>query len=146
MLQPASIKPMLSPSLKDCLSNLYTFSQEFSKAPYIIIDGRVGGGSLRNIGTGKICGYSIRCGRIGLGLLISWGGRIVGSILVPHCGKDIGGFNVQIAGDIVVPGAGGVGGGLGRGGNMVLILEPASLLVSIFVTLWPQLCQYTMRM
>ena len=78
----------------------------------------VGGGVLTNPGTGETCTFTIVCGRVGLGIYVGAGGKFIGSILAPRCGKDVGGFSVQLGGDIIAPGFGGVGGSVGGGGGV----------------------------
>jgi RHS repeat-associated protein len=80
--------------------------------------GSGGGGLLTNLSTGETCAFAIACGRGGIGIFVGAGGKFIGSILAPHCGKDAGGLNVQLGGDIIAPGIGGVGGSVGGGGGV----------------------------
>lgn len=46
------------------------------------------------------------------------GTKAIGSIFGPSCGKDLGGLNVSLAGDLLVPGGPGGGGNIGYGGGV----------------------------
>ena len=77
-----------------------------------------GSGSLTNTSTGETCLYTAICGRPGLGIFLGGGGKVTASAFAPRCGKDIGGFNFQLSGDVIAPGFGGVGGSIGGGGGL----------------------------
>ena len=68
---------------------------------------------MTNASTGETCPYIMICPRLGPGLQLSAGGKI-GAQQGPRCGKDLTGWNIQAAGDIVTPG-GGIGVNVGVG-------------------------------
>jgi len=95
------------------------FGGEGTASAHLLLFGGSGGiGSRTNLGTGETCSVRTICGRIGFGILVGGGGRALGSVLAPHCGKDIGGTSFQVGGDIIVPGGGGAGGALSAGGGL----------------------------
>jgi hypothetical protein len=77
-----------------------------------------GGGAIVNAATGEVCSFTLTCGRVGLGLILGAGGKGLGQLFAPRCGKDVGGWSVALAGDIIVPGFSGVGGSVGGGGGL----------------------------
>jgi RHS repeat-associated protein len=77
-----------------------------------------GGGVMGNITTGEMCVFTLTCGRVGLGLILGAGGKGFGQLFAPRCGKDVGGWSVALAGDIIVPGFSGFGGSVGGGGAL----------------------------
>ncbi|MDN5942202.1 MAG: hypothetical protein L0H94_10000, partial [Nitrospira sp.] len=77
-----------------------------------------GGGTMINTDTGEWCGFTLTCGRVGLGLILGAGGKGFGQLFAPRCGKDGGGWSVALAGDIIVPGFSGFGGSVGGGGSL----------------------------
>ena len=82
-----------------------------SKAFTFIFGGSYDLGTLTSTLTGEACAISVKCGKVGLGFLVSFVGfEVNGQILGPKCGKQLDGLNFGIAGDIVTPGAGGAGG------------------------------------
>jgi hypothetical protein len=86
-------------------------------AHIILIGGSGGGGVLTNVSTGKARAFTMVCGRMGLGIFAGGETKALGSIFGPRCGKDLGGLNVSLAGDILVPGGPG-GGNIGYGGGV----------------------------
>jgi hypothetical protein len=63
------------------------------------------------------------CLRLGPGILLSGGTKVVGSFFGTHCGKDIKGISLGIAGEVIAPGAPGLGGNLSFGGGIGLGLN-----------------------
>ena len=79
---------------------------------------QAGGGAIVNASTGEVCRFSVTCGRVGLGLILSAGGKGIAQLFAPRCGKDVGGWSFALAGDIVIPGYPGLGGSVGGGGGL----------------------------
>ncbi|WP_054696628.1 RHS repeat-associated core domain-containing protein [Geotalea toluenoxydans] len=92
---------------------------EASGGVNIILLGAGGGfGTLTNVSTGEACIVSLKCGKIGPGIIASGGTKAIGSVCGPRCGKDIGGLNVSFAFEIIAPGVPGLGGNVGYGGGV----------------------------
>ena len=83
-----------------------------------LLGGSGGAGVLTNLGTSETCTFAIICGRGGIGIYVGAGGKVIGSMLAPRCGKDVGGLSIQLSGDIIAPGFGGVGSSVGGGGGV----------------------------
>ncbi|HNP31349.1 MAG TPA: RHS repeat-associated core domain-containing protein [Nitrospirales bacterium] len=80
----------------------------------------MGGGALYNPQTGERCTFVSVCGLGGLGLLVAGGAKGIGFVNGPKCGKNLQGASVGVGvgGEIVAPGAPGVGGNITAGVNV----------------------------
>ena len=81
----------------------------------------VAGGLILNLKTGEICAYVKGCARYGFGVIAEAGFKGGGAIFGPHCGKNAGGWQGGVVGELSSPEGGGsinLGYGGGWGGGM----------------------------
>jgi hypothetical protein len=83
-------------------------------------------GLVFNPSTWEICAYVMGCARPGFGMFAGAGVQVGGSILGPHCGKDLNGRSIKVALDITSP-AGGLGGSAGQnnGAGVSVAVKPS---------------------
>lgn len=78
-------------------------------------------GLIGNLKTGEICAYATVCGRFGFGVIVDAGFKFGGAIFGAHCGKNVGGWQGGVVGELSSPEGGGsvgIGYGGGFGGNI----------------------------
>jgi RHS repeat-associated protein len=87
------------------------------------------GGLITNLKTGETCSFVKVCVRYGAGVIGEVGLKAGGSIFGPHCGKNVGGWQGGVVGELSSPEGGGSirlgygggwGGGMGIGPNIGL--------------------------